>query len=751
MQRRGGPCCSAMSLTLGTASGGVSSNAKAFLECPPSTTASTCSGSRFSSPRGASPSPSPSMQNRAVAVATSAAVGAALALQPPQSQTCVLLAGPAGRAQAPESAGAAALRNSLSLRQLVHADPSPGHGAAFAASPPHPPPMVTPTALTAARGEDSDDLGGALCGARVAPGDVLCVRGEGRLAEVGTAGGWFGHVMLVVETPQRISSTSEEARRLSRLWPKDGTKEIWSVRTLESTRCRPGGLHEARLLLRVLPDTRALVLIGEFGEREFELSGETTELWQSPEGLRARLGHALVREVLAEMREQKASWSYATAIRAAVRNAGHFRHSGDKAQLLEEIQACWDSPPICTSVVISFWQRSLCKLARAENGAASNTRSIEPADFVLQWMPLKADRALPGMLLDTMGSHGWTRHATIPSSAPTLLRSPRGPGEAASPPPAPSSSPASPRREEGAVTTLRSSSPSSPPPDRDGTIAFVPDHHSARPTVPARHADYLRASRSAAQLASSPTMMVVQSPRAFAAIRGRSPSLVALPSPRVAAASPQRSPSPGRGVAVPAWAAIQQGSPAKQFQAPAASAAPATPCLWSPRPGFRSPPTRPQTQRVPPAVPEKRAGIQRDDDEDGFARTVPAPEGATVPVPLAWRQLEAATDGKTALTSTIPAVRLPGCSGGSPKEESSAPRWSMAPAADYGKGDIADEVAPAPAPSFAKSERSSVAHGSPAAQAPPPELPSLLAARGRPGGRLAAAAAPPSHWQSCGS
>merc|ERR1712194_200589 len=81
-------------------------------------------------------------------------------------------------------------------------------------------------------------------------------------------------------------------------------------------------------------------------------------------------------------------------------------------QVLEEIRACWDEEPICTSVVVTFWQRYLCKLAQA----AIITRGclVDPAKLVLKWMPLKADRVLPGELFTTMQACGWVMLSQVP-------------------------------------------------------------------------------------------------------------------------------------------------------------------------------------------------------------------------------------------------------------------------------------------------------------------------------------------------
>mmetsp|Transcript_101803 Transcript_101803/g.287166 ORF Transcript_101803/g.287166 Transcript_101803/m.287166 type:complete len:1029 (+) Transcript_101803:173-3259(+) len=242
----------------------------------------------------------------------------------------------------------------------------------------------------------------------IAPGDVLYVRGRAGFFELGTAGGTLGHVMLAIGTPERIECSTDEGLYLEHAWPPGGVTEIWKVRTAESTRNNTG-LHEAEQLLYIAPDTRKLTLIAELGQGEFFPCGECAELWQSPDELRAKLHGLLVAEVLGEMRMHGADWSWSTALRAVLSSEDHFKNCEDKTRILQDIKDSWAMDPICTSVVIGFWQRCLCKLAEATSGSAA-----AGADLILQWLPLKADRSLPGTLLGTMQRCGWKRRTTFP-------------------------------------------------------------------------------------------------------------------------------------------------------------------------------------------------------------------------------------------------------------------------------------------------------------------------------------------------
>merc|ERR1719282_1272690 len=306
-------------------------------------------------------------------------------------------------------------------------------------------------------------LGGDMLELVMAPGDVLVVRGGGRLAELGNAGGVMGHVLVVVAPPVKVLQCSPEAAELQGVWPMDDITEIWRVRTMESTR-RESGLYESEMLLFVVRQSRHLKLFGEI-DPQGEVHGsehEVVELWQSPGELRAELRYGIMMEVLAEMRANQANWSVATAARALLKAAAVNVRTG-ATETLAEIQSFWEQPPICTSVVITFWQRYFSKLAavldvggmgpfavgerveywsnsfqrwidtkvlaqctdaqgivvsydlEVKGGAiAANMRRpmMEASDdremankavaLIMRYMPLKADRALPGDLLQSI-------------------------------------------------------------------------------------------------------------------------------------------------------------------------------------------------------------------------------------------------------------------------------------------------------------------------------------------------------------
>jgi len=61
-------------------------------------------------------------------------------------------------------------------------------------------------------------------------------------------------------------------------------------------------------------------------------------------------------------------------------------------------------------VVIIFWQRYLCKLVNDERNG-----SVIESDLILKWMPLMADRVLPGEMLSKFREVGWTSMISVPT------------------------------------------------------------------------------------------------------------------------------------------------------------------------------------------------------------------------------------------------------------------------------------------------------------------------------------------------
>jgi len=217
----------------------------------------------------------------------------------------------------------------------------------------------------------------------------------------------MGHVLLVIAPPRSVMAGSDEANTFEAAWPHGDVRELWVVRTVESTRREKAGLHEVDTLLYVQPGIRRLIMVGEYISDRHELSVSeqvAVDLWQSPPELRPHLSPSIMAQVVTEMTENRANWSTLSAIRAVLRSPTV--HLG--ADMMEEIQDCWENGPICTTVVIAFWQRYLVKLSEISNG------SCDAADVIHKWMPLKADRTLPDELLTTMHNAGWVPFTRVP-------------------------------------------------------------------------------------------------------------------------------------------------------------------------------------------------------------------------------------------------------------------------------------------------------------------------------------------------
>lgn len=248
------------------------------------------------------------------------------------------------------------------------------------------------------------------------PGDVLCIQGQGRLEQLGAAGGFLGHVQVVIGEVKRIELASLEQLGLSCIWPRgERDPQVWKVPVLESTRMR-SGLQSSEVILHVQPRSGRLTMIGEIAELGDDkvhlgiVEAEAVEVWQSPPQFRSDFQMDMLLEVLGEMIALGESWSFATAAQALFyRTAAVDAHGADPDELMDQICESWEVPPICTSIVISLWQRYVCKLALKT--------SVFELDLVLQCMPLRADRCLPGELLSTMESCGWTSIAFLPCTS----------------------------------------------------------------------------------------------------------------------------------------------------------------------------------------------------------------------------------------------------------------------------------------------------------------------------------------------
>lgn len=308
----------------------------------------------------------------------------------------------------------------------------------------------------------------------MAPGDVLLMRGSGRISDIGNAGGFMGHVLVVTATPQMVRANTPDAKQLSSVWPNEA-KALWRVGTTESTR-RESGLYECESLLYVDP-SRQLLLIGEV-ERDGDVCNfephEVVEIWQSPEAFRGSLRLDLMGTVLQDMRKNQASWSATTAARAVLQSA-ELSTARSNVETLEEMKSCWEKAPICTSIVIMFWQRYLEKFAgclavpppdlRPEarfapkqdvsfwnSGSGSWQKGVvleqvmegnqllsynldvkkgvsphevrrrfddeavatKVVELIRKVIPLKSDRALPGVLMKTMKSCNWSCISQVP-------------------------------------------------------------------------------------------------------------------------------------------------------------------------------------------------------------------------------------------------------------------------------------------------------------------------------------------------
>lgn len=243
--------------------------------------------------------------------------------------------------------------------------------------------------------------------ASVSAGDVLCMlEGSDTLARLGSSGGYMGHVMLVTSTPRLVEAGTEDAEMLHGVWPSPDVKEVWIVRTAECKRSAEHGIHISDHILYFSEGGQMMAAAEEL-EHQFLKFKEPVkvEVWQSPVEVREDLRLEMMCEILADMREQALPWSWTTALRAFSFSA-EVPRGYDRKRMLAEIRRAWDANPICSSLVVVFWQRYLHQAAKL--------RSADPLDWILRWMPLVADRTLPGEMLNAMHGCGWSRVTHVP-------------------------------------------------------------------------------------------------------------------------------------------------------------------------------------------------------------------------------------------------------------------------------------------------------------------------------------------------
>jgi hypothetical protein len=220
--------------------------------------------------------------------------------------------------------------------------------------------------------------------------------------------------MLVTALPEVLHRGTTESVLYSNIWPTVAGKKvdlILMVSTLECCRSEEG-LYETEYLFYI--DENACVrLLGEMKEekglQQFELA-EKVILYHSPPALRNDLKSYLMEEALDSMRSSyQGSWSWGTAVRAYLFSADvQWNGSNSREDSLEEVQKCWSSDPICTSVIIIFWQRYLCAVADEwESMRWPEDPPMHAFDMICQWIPLKADRTLPSDMVSTLDRCGW--------------------------------------------------------------------------------------------------------------------------------------------------------------------------------------------------------------------------------------------------------------------------------------------------------------------------------------------------------
>jgi hypothetical protein len=227
----------------------------------------------------------------------------------------------------------------------------------------------------------------------------------------------MGHVLLVVSEAVPVPRDSTVGRVFHDVC-SDGRRSLFSVDIVECTRGSQG-LCEVKAIL-ALDRSGQVLLVGECDGSEIIMNEDLDEvhIWHSPPLFRGRnFRRDVMVQVLEEMRSNQQNWSWSTAVRAVLFSStisGRIDASSDAGATMKEIQDSWQAEPICTSIVVIFWQRYLRFLASSEG--------LDPLQLILQVMPLRADRVLPGELFQAMLSRGWSISQISTPSGPLEAR-----------------------------------------------------------------------------------------------------------------------------------------------------------------------------------------------------------------------------------------------------------------------------------------------------------------------------------------
>lgn len=235
--------------------------------------------------------------------------------------------------------------------------------------------------------------------ATIFPGDVLNIRSRYHpMTRLGGSGGFMGHVLLAVSEARPVRPRSNVGQEFQEFFADDRTGDtpsLYSVSIVECARERPG-ISQSVLVLHINSEGTIRVVGEDDGELVRYDEPEELLIWQSPAQFRSKehFNRDVMHQVLRDMRAHQHSWSWSTAIRS-------FLWSRSAAPTtMKEIQTSWRAEPICTSVIVVFWQQYLQRIAQIEHE--------DPLQWILTNIPLKSDRVLPGELLQCLMSHGWT-------------------------------------------------------------------------------------------------------------------------------------------------------------------------------------------------------------------------------------------------------------------------------------------------------------------------------------------------------
>eukprot|EP00811_Abedinium_folium_P007692 NODE_1709_length_2397_cov_6.263436.p1 GENE.NODE_1709_length_2397_cov_6.263436~~NODE_1709_length_2397_cov_6.263436.p1 ORF type:complete len:682 (-),score=143.78 NODE_1709_length_2397_cov_6.263436:351-2138(-) len=203
-----------------------------------------------------------------------------------------------------------------------------------------------------------------------------------------------------------------------------GDAEVYGCETVESNRMMRGEdtqWYQTCCYYVRNPETGVTQLVADMipGSNRLEIYFEPVAVkvllhplrigWGGPE-----LDPEALAEVIKKASGQSKTYGRITAMQAFVTNqvklnAADYPDTALRERLFEELQKRWQTPPICSSVVIMVWQMYFEAVHRSAGPAAVDLA----VQRILEFVPLYSDKTTPSTLVEALTECGWMLRANL--------------------------------------------------------------------------------------------------------------------------------------------------------------------------------------------------------------------------------------------------------------------------------------------------------------------------------------------------